>query len=106
VRRPLGQAKGPAEAAPVLTRGLPQSRLRGWSSAFISARPNPLGEAGADERGGARAIFGFCLLNDWSGARHPGPGNISRSGRFLAKNFATTVSPWVVTAGSARALTA
>lgn len=42
-------------------------------------------------------IFGFCLVNDWS-ARDIQAWEYQPLGPFLAKNFATTVSPWVVTA--------
>ncbi|MBS0577967.1 MAG: fumarylacetoacetase [Proteobacteria bacterium] len=41
-------------------------------------------------------IFGLCLLNDWS-ARDIQGWEYQPLGPFLAKNFATTVSPWVVT---------
>jgi fumarylacetoacetase len=41
-------------------------------------------------------IFGFCLLNDWS-ARDLQAWEYQPLGPFLSKNFATTVSPWIVT---------
>jgi fumarylacetoacetase len=41
-------------------------------------------------------IFGVCLLNDWS-ARDIQAWEYQPLGPFLAKNFATTISPWVVT---------
>ena len=41
-------------------------------------------------------IFGLCLVNDWS-ARDIQAWEYQPLGPFLAKNFATTVSPWVVT---------
>jgi fumarylacetoacetase len=41
-------------------------------------------------------IFGLCLLNDWS-ARDLQGWEYQPLGPFLAKNFATTISPWVVT---------
>lgn len=41
-------------------------------------------------------IFGLCLLNDWS-ARDLQAWEYQPLGPFLAKNFATTISPWVVT---------
>jgi fumarylacetoacetase len=40
-------------------------------------------------------IFGLCLLNDWS-AREVQAWEAQPLGPFLAKNFATTVSPWIV----------
>ncbi len=50
----------------------------------------PIGEA-------SRHVAGLCLLNDWS-ARDVQAWEYQPLGPFLAKNFATTVSPWVVTA--------
>ncbi|MDH4069336.1 MAG: fumarylacetoacetase [Ignavibacteria bacterium] len=41
-------------------------------------------------------IFGLCLLNDWS-ARDLQKWEYQPLGPFLAKNFATTISPWLVT---------
>lgn len=41
-------------------------------------------------------IFGFCLLNDWS-ARDIQSWEYKPLGPFLGKNFATTISPWVIT---------
>jgi fumarylacetoacetase len=49
----------------------------------------PLGEA-------EQHIFGLCLLNDWS-ARDIQAWESTPLGPFLAKNFATTLSPWIVT---------
>ncbi len=50
----------------------------------------PIGEA-------AGHIAGFCLLNDWS-ARDLQAWEYQPLGPFLAKNFHTTISPWVVAA--------
>lgn len=52
----------------------------------------PIGIAMAD-----RHIAGLCLLNDWS-ARDIQAWEYQPLGPFLAKNFATTISPWIVTA--------
>ncbi|HRP08547.1 MAG TPA: fumarylacetoacetate hydrolase family protein, partial [Gemmatimonadales bacterium] len=41
-------------------------------------------------------VFGLCLLNDWS-ARDIQAWEYQPLGPFLAKNFSTTISPWVVT---------
>lgn len=41
-------------------------------------------------------VFGLCLLNDWS-ARDIQSWESTPLGPFLAKNFATTLSPWIVT---------
>lgn len=51
--------------------------------------PIPIGEA-------ADHVAGFCLLNDWS-ARDLQAWEYQPLGPFLAKNFHTSVSPWVVT---------
>jgi len=51
--------------------------------------PIPIGQAESH-------VFGLCLLNDWS-ARDIQAWEYQPLGPFLAKNFATTVSPWVVT---------
>ncbi len=62
---------------------------------FFVGAPNRLGTAiPIDEA--ANHIFGFCLVNDWS-ARDIQSWEYQPLGPFLAKNFATTVSPWVVT---------
>jgi fumarylacetoacetase len=42
-------------------------------------------------------IFGFTLLNDWS-ARDIQVWEYVPLGPFGAKNFATTISPWIITA--------
>jgi fumarylacetoacetase len=52
--------------------------------------PIPIGQAGEH-------IAGYCLLNDWS-ARDLQAWEYQPLGPFLAKNFLTSVSPWVVTA--------
>ncbi len=93
VRRPRGQVKGPDADAPWFgpTRSLDYEMELGC---FV-AGGNPLGEpvplAAAEE-----LLFGVCLVNDWS-ARDVQAWEYQPLGPFLAKNFATTVSPWVVT---------
>jgi fumarylacetoacetase len=51
--------------------------------------PIPINEA-------AEHVAGYCLLNDWS-ARDIQVWEYQPLGPFLSKNFATTVSPWIVT---------
>jgi fumarylacetoacetase len=93
IRRPSGQRKKPDEAEP--TYG--QSRQLDYElevGAFIGpgnalGSPVPVAEAGS-------RLFGLCLVNDWS-ARDIQAWEYQPLGPFLAKNFATTVSPWVVT---------
>ncbi len=50
-----------------------------------------------------RHVFGLCLLNDWS-ARDIQAWEYQPLGPFLSKNFATTISPWVVTLRGAGAV--
>ena len=61
---------------------------------FVAAA-NPLGEPVPIDRA-EEHLFGICLVNDWS-ARDIQTWEYQPLGPFLAKNFATTVSPWVVT---------
>src|SRR6185295_815295 len=58
-------------------------------------RGNPLGHPISIEDAEDR-IFGLCLVNDWS-ARDVQTWEYQPLGPFLAKNFATSISPWVVT---------
>ena len=94
IRRPNGQRKSPAEAAPSFgpSRNLDFELELG---AFIGTASElgksvPAGQA-------AEHIFGYCLLNDWS-ARDIQAWEYQPLGPFLGKNFGTTISPWVVTA--------
>ena len=92
VRRPSGQTKPAAASAPVF--GSCQNLDYELELAAFVGTGNPLGTpvplARAEE-----AIFGVCLLNDWS-ARDIQSWEYQPLGPFLAKNFATTLSPWVV----------
>jgi fumarylacetoacetase len=93
VRRPSGQLKPPNAEQPTFGA----SRLLDYElevGAFIG-QGNALGERVPIERA-EEHIFGICLLNDWS-ARDIQSWEYQPLGPFLAKNFATTVSPWVVT---------
>ena len=91
-KRPHGQLKGAAEA-PVL--GQSQRVDYELELGVFIGPGNALGEPIA--MGDAEAhLFGVCLLNDWS-ARDVQTWEYQPLGPFLAKNFATTVSPWVVT---------
>lgn len=93
VRRPEGQTRDDPSKPPAFgpTRRLDYELEVG---AFI-ARGNPLGHPIAIDDAEDR-IFGLCLVNDWS-ARDIQAWEYQPLGPFLAKNFATTVSPWVVT---------
>lgn len=92
-RRPMGQSMAPGAAAPVYG---PCARLDYELELGMFIGPgNAQGEQiGMDD---AEAhIFGICLLNDWS-ARDIQFWEMAPLGPFLGKNFATTISPWIVT---------
>ena len=63
-------------------------------AAFVGPA-NPLGTAVPIAQAGQQ-LFGVVLLNDWS-ARDMQTWEYQPLGPFLAKNFASTISPWVVT---------
>ncbi|NWK96993.1 fumarylacetoacetase [Sphingobium lactosutens] len=91
--RPWGQRKPPEADAPVFG---PSARLDYELELGVWVGPGndlgtpiPIGAA-------AEHIAGFCLLNDWS-ARDFQAWEYQPLGPFLAKNFQSTVSPWVVT---------
>jgi fumarylacetoacetase len=92
-RRPLGQTRSPGAAAPIFG---PSRRLDyELEIGIFMGTGNALGEAipvGEAEQ----AVFGLCLLNDWS-ARDLQAWEYQPLGPFLSKNFASTISPWVVT---------
>jgi fumarylacetoacetase len=92
VRRPQGQRAAGGTNPPTLgpTRRLDYEVELG---VFIGTG-NPLGSAIALDQAEAH-IFGLCLLNDWS-ARDLQAWESQPLGPFLAKSFATTISPWIV----------
>ena len=93
VRRPHGQRKPPNADVPVFE---PSRRLDYELELGIWIGPgNALGESIAISEA-AGHIAGYCLLNDWS-ARDIQAWEYQPLGPFLAKNFATTISPWIVT---------
>jgi fumarylacetoacetase len=92
VRRPCGQTEG-ANFIP----NFGPSRMLDYElevGAFVGAG-NALGEPIAITEAESH-IFGLCLVNDWS-ARDIQKWEYQPLGPFLAKSFATTISPWVVT---------
>jgi fumarylacetoacetase len=93
VRRPVGQRKGPNDAEPSVgpSRSLDYECEVG---VFIGSG-NALGET-IPLAESEQHMFGLCLVNDWS-ARDVQSWEYQPLGPFLAKNFATTLSPWVVT---------
>jgi fumarylacetoacetase len=93
VRRPAGQTK-PADAAEPRFGPSRQLDYELEVGAWV-AEENALGSPVRIEDAESR-LFGISLLNDWS-ARDVQAWEYQPLGPFLAKNFATTVSPWVVT---------
>jgi fumarylacetoacetase len=93
VRRPSGQTKPPDAAAPVF--GPSKSFDYELEMAFLIGPGNSLGSPVPIDRA-IDHIFGFVLMNDWS-ARDIQAWEYQPLGPFLAKNFCTSISPWVVT---------
>lgn len=93
VQRPTGQTRDDANVAPVFgpTRRLDYEVELG----IYVGVGNALGESVPLARA-EQHLWGVCLVNDWS-ARDLQSWEYQPLGPFLAKNFATTVSPWVVT---------
>lgn len=92
-RRPRGQTLAPGSSAPVLSpsRRLDYELELGLFVGTGNQRGTPIGIADAEAH-----MFGLCLLNDWS-ARDLQSWEYQPLGPFLSKNFATTLSPWIVT---------
>ena len=92
-KRPQGQTKAPDADAPVFG---PSKRLDyELELGFFIGRGNALGEPIAIGEA-EQHLFGVTLLNDWS-ARDLQAWEYQPLGPFLAKNFASTLSPWIVT---------
>ena len=93
VNRPMGQMLPNGETTPVFG----PSRLVDFEleTAFITTDANIMGEnipiSEAEDY-----IFGMVLMNDWS-ARDIQKWEYVPLGPFLAKNFATSISPWIIT---------
>ncbi|GAB4251077.1 MAG: fumarylacetoacetase [Vicingaceae bacterium] len=93
IYRPKGQQKPNENEPPVFG----PTKLLDFEleMAFITFQGKPLGQsittAEADDY-----IFGMCLFNDWS-ARDIQKWEYVPLGPFLAKNFASSISPWIVT---------
>jgi len=93
VKRPKGQNRTDADAPPVF---IPAKNLDyEMEVGFFVGKGNEMGESIPIENA-EEHIFGLCLVNDWS-ARDIQAWEYQPLGPFLAKNFATTVSPFVVT---------
>jgi fumarylacetoacetase len=93
IRRPSGQTKPANSSEPIF--GASRSLDYELEMGIFVGPGNSLGEPvpidNAEEH-----IFGLCLVNDWS-ARDIQSWEYQPLGPFLAKSFATTVSPWIVT---------
>jgi fumarylacetoacetase len=93
VRRPWGQIVDGSSGPP---RFAPSQRLD--YEVEVGAFLGPGSEIGTPIRisESEEHFFGICLLNDWS-ARDIQAWEYQPLGPFLGKNFATSISPWVVT---------
>ncbi|HYK36894.1 fumarylacetoacetase [Alloacidobacterium sp.] len=93
IKRPSGQTKAPDAEYPNFgpTRLLDYELEVGFFVGEGNARGAVIPLSGAESH-----IFGLCLVNDWS-ARDIQAWEYQPLGPFLAKNFATTISPWIVT---------
>lgn len=98
VRRPWGQTKAADATAP--TTGLTRSLDYELELGLVIGGTNALGQR-VEAAAAADRIFGVVLLNDWS-ARDIQSWEYQPLGPFLAKNFASTISPWVVTSEALR----
>ena len=92
IRRPRGQQQAGA-AAP--TFGPSQGLDYELELGFVVGPGNALGDPIAIDRA-EQHLFGVVLLNDWS-ARDMQAWEYQPLGPFLSKNFATSISPWIVT---------
>ena len=91
--RPMGQVKAPDAAQPVLA---PCARLDiELELGIFIGQPNAQGVP-VSIQDAEQHVFGITLFNDWS-ARDIQAWEYQPLGPFLSKNFASTVSPWMVT---------
>ncbi|MES2949879.1 MAG: fumarylacetoacetase [Pseudomonadota bacterium] len=93
VRRPVSQVMRPGATEPLLA---PSARMDyELEMGIFIGTSNALGEPVSMQKA-EQHVFGLCLFNDWS-ARDVQGWEYQPLGPFLAKNFASTVSPWIVT---------
>ena len=92
-RRPQGQTKAPDASAPNLgpSKRLDYELELGWFIGQGNAQGEPIDMDRAESH-----LFGVALFNDWS-ARDIQGWEYQPLGPFLSKNFASTLSPWLVT---------
>lgn len=93
IHRPKGQQKPADATVPVYG----PSKLLDFEleMAFVTGRGKPMGESISTAEA-EDYIFGMCIFNDWS-ARDIQAWEYVPLGPFLAKNFASSISPWIVT---------
>ncbi len=93
IHRPVGQTKPGKDGIP----GFGPTKLLDFEleMAFITTDANHLGHRVPIEEA-EDYIFGLVLFNDWS-ARDIQAWEYVPLGPFLGKNFASTISPWIVT---------
>lgn len=93
IHRPKGQQKPNADEPPVFG----PCKLLDFEleMAFVTFQGKPMGESISTQEA-EDYIFGMCLFNDWS-ARDIQSWEYVPLGPFLAKNFASSISPWIVT---------
>ena len=93
IHRPMGQTKADDADAP----SFGPSRLLDFEleMAFVTYQGKNLGDRISTEEA-EDYIFGMCIFNDWS-ARDIQKWEYVPLGPFLAKNFASSISPWIVT---------
>ncbi len=93
IRRPKGQTLPDSAEKPVFG---PSKQLDfELEMAFVIGKESVLGESISTENA-EDYIFGLMLFNDWS-ARDIQKWEYVPLGPFLAKNFASTLSPWIIT---------
>ena len=93
VHRPKGQQKPSDNEPPIFG----PCKLLDFEleMAFVTYPGKPLGDS-ISTKEADNYIFGMCIFNDWS-ARDIQKWEYVPLGPFLAKNFASSISPWIVT---------
>lgn len=98
VKRPKGQTRPDPNSPPIF--GASKQMDFELEMGFFIGTGNNLGESISVEKAEDH-IFGMVIVNDWS-ARDIQAWEYQPLGPFLAKNFATSISPWVVTLDALR----
>jgi fumarylacetoacetase len=92
IRRPKGQTKGPNDESP--SYGPTKELDFELEMGFFVGRPSAMGET-VPIKEASDYVLGYVLVNDWS-ARDVQRWEYVPLGPFLAKSFATSISPWVI----------